>query len=104
MVGSINKFNNWDRSIPETYHGDAFAILNKNADQLCPRLRTAKILDQWVGLRPFRIGGVRLEHEVIEGMHVIHNYGHGGCGITLSWGCASHVVGLVKSKLRKSNL
>jgi D-amino-acid oxidase len=48
-----------------------------------------------VGLRPFRQGGVRLEHQ--PGAPLVHNYGHGGSGVTLSWGCALEVVNLVKS-------
>jgi D-amino-acid oxidase len=48
-----------------------------------------------VGLRPFRQGGVRLERQ--PGTRVVHNYGHGGSGITLSWGCASEVVALIES-------
>ena len=47
-----------------------------------------------VGLRPFRQQSVRVERE--PGTCVIHNYGHGGSGVTLSWGCAEEVVGLVK--------
>lgn len=39
-----------------------------------------------VGLRPFRPGGYRLEAETLGAKTVIHNYGHGGCGVTLSWG------------------
>ena len=46
--------------------------------------KKAKIIKQWVGLRPFRLGGVRLEYEYYKEMtHVIHNYGHGGSGVTL---------------------
>lgn len=37
-------------------------------------------------LRPYRKGGLRLEHEVIRGKHVFHNYGHGGAGISLGYG------------------
>jgi D-amino-acid oxidase len=48
-----------------------------------------------VGLRPFRHGGIRLEPErVADGRTVIHNYGHGGSGFTVSWGCAEEVVRL----------
>jgi D-amino-acid oxidase len=53
------------------------------------------ILAQRVGLRPFRKSGVRLERdELRDGRTVIHNYGHGGSGFTLSWGCAREVVNL----------
>jgi D-amino-acid oxidase len=38
---------------------------------------------------------VRLEEERLEGRRVIHNYGHGGAGVTLSWGCAEEVTALV---------
>jgi D-amino-acid oxidase len=45
-----------------------------------------------VGLRPFRKSGVRLESEKLgDGRTVIHNYGHGGAGFTLSWACAEEV-------------
>jgi|SRR5579871_764853 D-amino-acid oxidase len=47
------------------------------------------------GLRPAR-STVRLEREeVAPGRIAIHNYGHGGAGVTLSWGCADEVVALV---------
>ncbi len=46
------------------------------------------------GLRPFRGGGVCVEYNAEDG--VIYNYGHGGSGVTLSWGCAEEVAGLVK--------
>jgi len=48
-----------------------------------------------VGLRPFRKSGVRLEREGLsDGRTVIHNYGHGGAGFTLSWACAEEVLHL----------
>lgn len=39
--------------------------------------------------------GIRLERERIREKEVIHNYGHGGAGVTLSWGCASRVVEMI---------
>ena len=52
-----------------------------------------KVLAEKVGLRPFRRTGVRLEKEQLnDGRTVIHNYGHGGAGFTLSWGCAQRVL------------
>jgi D-amino-acid oxidase len=50
-----------------------------------------------VGLRPFRGHSVRLEHE--PGTGIIHNYGHGGAGVSLSWGCAEHVAQLASRLL-----
>lgn len=41
-----------------------------------------------VGLRPGRIGGFRLAPEQLDEKLVVHNYGHGGDGYTLSWPCA----------------
>jgi D-amino-acid oxidase len=51
------------------------------------------VVGERVGLRPFRRSGVRLERDRMrDGRTVIHNYGHGGAGFTLSWGCAREVL------------
>ncbi len=53
------------------------------------------ILRERVGLRPFRRSGVCLRADRLrDGRRVIHNYGHGGSGFTLSWGCAREVLTL----------
>jgi D-amino-acid oxidase len=53
------------------------------------------VLAERVGLRPFRRSGVRLERDRLrDARTVIHNYGHGGAGFTLSWGCAREVLEL----------
>lgn len=51
-----------------------------------------------VGLRPYRRGGLRLETEELGQKLWIHNYGHGGSGITLCWGCADWVVRQLKAE------
>ncbi|MFL6514299.1 MAG: FAD-dependent oxidoreductase [Chthoniobacterales bacterium] len=51
-----------------------------------------RVVAERVGLRPFRKSGIRLERDQLGGRTVIHNYGHGGAGFTLSWGCAEEVV------------
>src|SRR2546430_7623162 len=51
------------------------------------------------GVRPFRNGSYRLEGLPISNKFFVHNYGHGGCGITLSWGCAAKVRDIVKAHL-----
>jgi D-amino-acid oxidase len=54
-----------------------------------------RVLAERVGLRPFRKSGVRLERDRLrDGRTVIHNYGHGGAGFTLSWGCSREVFDL----------
>ena len=70
------------------------AILNECSRVL--NIARPKILTERVGLRPFRRSGVRLETESLgENRIVVHNYGHGGSGFTLSWGCAQEVLRLV---------
>lgn len=59
-------------------------------------------MDVQVGLRPLRTSGVRLERDDISmatGVPIIHNYGHGGSGITLHWGCAQEAVSLARQEL-----
>jgi D-amino-acid oxidase len=59
---------------------------------LVPALKDATVLEHKVGLRPGR-KEVRLELEPLANNRaVIHNYGHGGAGFTLSWGCAAEVA------------
>ena len=58
-----------------------------------PQLKKHKVIGSWAGLRPYR-PQVRVEHEA--GTNIIHNYGHGGSGFTLSFGCASDVANLVE--------
>ena len=61
----------------------------RRATALVPGLAGARVLRHKVGLRPAR-PEVRLERVG----DVIHCYGHGGAGVTLSWGCADEVVAL----------
>jgi D-amino-acid oxidase len=69
------------------------AILER-ACALVPELRGARVLSRAVGLRPGR-PTVRLDRTVVDGRPVIACYGHGGSGVTLSWGCAADVAALV---------
>lgn len=75
---------------------DTTAILSQ-ALRAFPVLRDAKVETVKVGLRPCR-STVRLEREAVSnGRCLVHNYGHGGSGYTLAWGCAQEVAALVRS-------
>jgi len=71
---------------------DADGILERCAT-VHPRLRGARVLAHEVGLRPVR-AEVRVESEPLGAARVIHDYGHGGTGVGLSWGCARDVAAL----------
>ncbi|XP_076061167.1 D-amino acid oxidase 2 isoform X5 [Oratosquilla oratoria] len=70
-----------------------------------PSLQGSKWVRDWVGLRPTRRGGIRLEEDAItvEGrkVPVVHNYGHGGAGVSLFWGCGQEVAELVGQALHR---
>jgi D-amino-acid oxidase len=70
------------------------AAIKARALRLVPELADATVLGHAVGLRPAR-AEVRLEREERSGGAVVHCYGHGGAGVTLSWGCAAEVAELV---------
>ena len=61
------------------------------------------IIRHGVGLRPLREGGPRIEKERIDGVSVVHNYGHGGFGYQASFGCADTAVSLVKEVLQNKS-
>jgi len=85
VVGSTADEGEWSRTpAPEVTE----EILRR-ATLLVPELAKARVIRTKVGLRPVR-PAVRLE----RADRVVHCYGHGGAGITLSWGCADEVAGL----------
>ena len=84
----------------DTAEPDLKEAILQRCQAAMPNLTGAEVLDTWVGHRPMRKGGVRLERE--EGSHhpvVIHCYGHGGSGVTLHWGCVLDVTDLVRDAL-----
>jgi D-amino-acid oxidase len=85
-VGGTDVEGEWSRTPDPAV---ASAILQR-ALRLVPQLAGAEVLRHKVGLRPAR-PSVRLER--VD--RVVHCYGHGGAGVTLSWGCADEVAGLV---------
>ena len=86
VVGGTDVEGEWSR----TPSPDVAAAILRRALRLVPALAGAEVLGHKVGLRPAR-PEVRLERVG----DVVHCYGHGGAGVTLSWGCADEVVELL---------
>lgn len=90
VLGGTAEPGSWERQpSPET----AEAILAR-CTILDDRLRAVDIIEHRVGLRPTR-DEVRLEERPGPGGRVIHNYGHGGAGVSLAWGCAKDIATLI---------
>jgi len=94
VLGGTEQPGNWSLDAdPAT----ADRILARCAE-IEPSLRGAAVLGHRVGLRPCR-PLVRLEADHDGPVAVVHNYGHGGAGVTLSWGCAEDATALVLAEL-----
>ncbi|KAJ9583047.1 hypothetical protein L9F63_022612 [Diploptera punctata] len=99
ILGGTHQQGNWNTN-PDPQ--DTKNILDK-CHQLIPALKTAEIISNRAGLRPGRTS-VRIETEQlgVKKYEVIHNYGHGGSGVTLSWGCAHDVINILQNILSSS--
>ncbi len=92
IVGGTDSEGEWDRS-PDL---DAADEILARAVALVPELADAPVLGHRVGLRPAR-PTVRLERDSSStSQTLIHCYGHGGAGVTVSWGCADEVLSMVE--------
>lgn len=94
VIGGMARAGDWSL---EPDAGTASRILDR-CSRLSPEVLDLPVLEHVVGLRPGR-SAVRLEVERgHEGGAVVHNYGHSGAGVTLSWGCAEEAVELGASR------
>lgn len=95
ILGGTALENVWDTEPDE----ETAAKILHHTKIVEPKLEGAEILQHGVGLRPGR-PQVRLEAETLpDGCTVIHNYGHGGAGFTLAWGCADEVLQLAQQTI-----
>ncbi|AXG81359.1 FAD-dependent oxidoreductase [Streptomyces paludis] len=90
LLGGTSTDHSWDLG-PDA--AEAGAIVARCA-RIRPELAGARVLEHRVGLRPAR-PRVRLEAVPLPGGgRLVHNYGHGGAGVTVAWGCAAEAARL----------
>ncbi len=95
VLGGLVEPDHWDTAITMDNHPPILDMVRR-CQEFLPILKDAAIDPETsvrVGLRPARTAGVRLEHQ--PGTRILHNFGHGGSGVTLSWGCAREVTRLI---------
>jgi D-amino-acid oxidase len=91
VCGGVFEVESWDTEISP----DTEAAILRRVTSLVPELAGLPIVSRAAGLRPAR-KTLRLEHVPGYAVPVIACYGHGGAGVTLSWGCAEAVAELVR--------
>jgi D-amino-acid oxidase len=90
ILGGTAEEDDWS-PVPDP--GTAEEIVKRCA-ALRPEIAGARVLEHRVGLRPAR-PAVRLDRVPgVDGRAVVHNYGHGGAGVTVAWGCAREAARL----------
>ncbi|KAJ3655362.1 hypothetical protein Zmor_014496 [Zophobas morio] len=94
-LGGCRQYDSYDMNINKY---DSLSI-KERCETLLPSLKGAKVLGERVGLRPHR-DIVRVEKDVQifndRKLKIVHNYGHGGYGVTTAPGTSIHAVKLVR--------
>lgn len=104
VLGGCTQKGKWESQFDPNL---AIRIMTR-AVALCPQLTGGKgiehldVIRHGVGLRPSRENGTRIEKEKIDGLWIVHNYGHGGAGYQSSYGCSQVAVKLVEEAFRGS--
>ena len=99
ILGALAEPDEWSTDITWDNH-EPIRRMYERCVEFLPMLKKARFDSAErvrAGLRPFRTQSVRVEH--VPGTAIIHNYGHGGAGVTFSWGCAGEAAELVDQYL-----
>ncbi|MFI2423199.1 FAD-dependent oxidoreductase [Streptomyces sp. NPDC018955] len=94
VLGGTAEPGRWD-TCPD---GEAARGIVERCAAIDARLADARVLERRVGLRPTR-PEIRFEEERLGTTTVVHSYGHGGGGVTLSWGCGRETADRVQRLL-----
>ncbi|OUB77827.1 amino acid oxidase [Bacillus thuringiensis serovar zhaodongensis] len=104
LLGGLAELNKWDLEVGLENYLPIEEMYNR-CKSFFPPLEKA-VIDSYepvrAGLRPFRKQSVRLER--VPNSSIIHNYGHGGSGVTFSWGCALQVLEIINGLNAKEKL
>lgn len=95
VCGGISIPGRWDTAAEP----DVTERILQRCHRVEPRLHDAEVIEVITGLRPDR-PSVRVAAEPLGRARCVHNYGHSGNGVTLSWGCARDVVRMVEGVAR----
>ncbi len=105
-LGGTRQFDSYKTEV-DPY--DSAAIWDR-CTSLVPSLKGAEIVKEWVGLRPYRdpvrCGDSELIHQAgsQKSVKIIHQYGHGGYGITSGPGSALHTTKILKEIIRSGKI
>ena len=103
-LGGMVQPNQWDRDLTLDY--PPIRRMFEKVKEFYPPLRNYgddDVEQVLVGLRPARKGNVRLEWDPVC-PSILHNYGHGGSGVTFSWGCAMEASAMVDRVFKRPQI
>ena len=97
ILGGSAESHNWSTDV----NAEQTESIYRRCVEMCPQLAGSKVVRTWAGLRPAR-PTVRVEVDSEFGGEslLLHNYGHGGHGFTLSWGCATDITEMIATHLQ----
>ncbi|MFB6781249.1 NAD(P)/FAD-dependent oxidoreductase [Streptomyces sp. NPDC056352] len=92
VLGGTAEVDNWS-TVPDPRTAEEIVA---RCARIRPEIAGARVIGHRVGLRPARDAGVRIGVEPLPGGgRLVHNYGHGGAGVTVALGCARTAADLV---------